>query len=543
MRIVAFLMLLAAAAVAFVVTPAAAAFVTPAKAGAQFPQAGTQSPKTVCTITVNSPDEKATLAARLPKGEYRFVELVEKGRGDWLRSAAQGNVRCDVLVVSGHFNAGETFYSDKVGVDEHLQVDEVERAACSESFPGLFANLKEVYLFGCESLNPDATKYSSAYGESGRERMRRIFAHVPSIYGFYSSAPVGPTAAMLLNRYFDGGNGAFGSGQPNERLLKVFGRNHMTRVAGVREGEPQFAQRREICQFFDERLDASRKLAFIHSLMRRDMAEARRYFRRIEKVLATLPDAERASPRVQQALAAIAVDGAARDRFVAFLHGAEPGERARLIDLGTALGWLDANRRQDEQLALMGDLLRQPRLGHVEVDLACAANADHGLDGSAASLQGARDRAPDAGHAAVLACLGSKPARTRVLQALASSDERDVQVAQAYLRLRPDIAKEDLRSVTREIARMPSSPAQVRALESVARLNITDPDVLAEIAAIYANARSANVQRAAAEVFIRAGADVVDDKPELVSTLREHRVKAGDSHGDLVDVLIQRLES
>src|SRR3954467_11130161 len=149
-------MLLAAAAFALVVSPA---------------QAGAQSPKTICTITVNSPDEKETLAARLPKGEYRFVELVEKGRDDWLASACRRRVQCDVLVISGHFNAGETFYSDKPGVDEHLQVDEVERAPGSESSPSLFANLQEVYLFGCESLNPDATKYSSAYGESGRERM------------------------------------------------------------------------------------------------------------------------------------------------------------------------------------------------------------------------------------------------------------------------------------------------------------------------------------------------------------------------------------
>jgi hypothetical protein len=258
--------------------------------------------------------------------------------------------------------------------------------------------------------------------------------------------------------------------------------------------------------------------------------------------MATLPDADRASPRVQQALAAIAVDDAARERFVAFLHGAEPGERARLIDLGTALGWLDANRRQDEQLALMGELLRQPRLGPVEVELACAANADRALDGEAARLQAPADRAQDAGHAALLACLGNDSARIRVLKAIASSDERDVRVAQAYLRRRPAIAKADLRAVTREIARMPSSPAQVRALESVARLHISDPDVLADIASIYANARSATVQRAAAEVFIRADGAAVD-KPELVSTLREHRVKASDSRGDLVDVLIQRLES
>ena len=523
MRAVLFLLLIATAAFAFAVGTAQAAPL-----------------KTVCTITVNSADEKETLAARLPKGEYRFVELVEKGRDDWLRSAAQKNVQCDVLVVSGHFNAGETFYSDKLGVDEHLQVDEVERAACSESFPGLFAHLKEVYLFGCESLNPDATKYSSAYGESGRERMRRIFAGVPSIYGFYSSAPVGPTAAMLLNRYFEQGAGAFGTGRPNERLLKVFSRNHMTRVAGVRAGEPLFAERREVCQFFDERLDAPRKIAFIHGLMRRDMGEARRYFRRIEKVMASLGDRERASPGVQKALAALAIDSASREHFLQLLHASGTGERARLIDLGTSLGWLDPQARQDEQLALVDALLRKPRIDHVDVAIACRANGDGALDGEEGRLHAAERRS--AGQAAILACLGSAPARVQVLEALASADERDVQLAQAYLRERPTVGREDLRAVTREIAAMPSSPAQARALETLARLNIRDADVLDEVARIYARASSASVQRAAAEVFIRADARALD-KPELVSNLREHRIRARDSQGDLVDVLLARLQS
>jgi hypothetical protein len=33
--------------------------------------------KTICTITVNSSDEKEAMRARLPKGEYEFVELVQ----------------------------------------------------------------------------------------------------------------------------------------------------------------------------------------------------------------------------------------------------------------------------------------------------------------------------------------------------------------------------------------------------------------------------------------------------------------------------------
>ena len=37
------------------------------------------APKTVCTITINSPDEKETFQRHLPPGDYEFVELVRRG--------------------------------------------------------------------------------------------------------------------------------------------------------------------------------------------------------------------------------------------------------------------------------------------------------------------------------------------------------------------------------------------------------------------------------------------------------------------------------
>jgi len=154
--------------------------------------------KTVCTITVNSADEKESFRRHLPKGQYRFVELVEQGRADWLGASCERAIACDVLVVSGHFNAGDTFYSDRIEARESLRIDELERASCSASCPALFSRLKEVYLFGCESLNPDASKYSSSHGDSGLERMRRIFANVPLIYGFSSAAPVGAAATSSV---------------------------------------------------------------------------------------------------------------------------------------------------------------------------------------------------------------------------------------------------------------------------------------------------------------------------------------------------------
>src|SRR6185503_8278155 len=123
--------------------------------------------KTVCTITVNSADEKDTFRRYLPSDQY---DLVERGRPDWLASACRAGVRCDVLLISGHFDGGDEFYSDRVDARESLPVDEMERASCSDSCPALFSQLREVYLFGCNTLNPD--KLSTASAEVTRALLR-----------------------------------------------------------------------------------------------------------------------------------------------------------------------------------------------------------------------------------------------------------------------------------------------------------------------------------------------------------------------------------
>src|SRR5450759_327410 len=170
---------------------------------------------TVCTITVNSPEEKEVFRRNLPEDRFQFVELVERGRPDWLASACRKGVQCDVLLISGHFDAGTEFYTDRLDQRESLPVEEMERVSCSDSCPGLFSHLKDVFLFGCNTLNGDAGDSTAAeiarslvrsghsradaehvsqvlnqrYGESNRDAMRRIFVNVPVIYGFSSLAP------------------------------------------------------------------------------------------------------------------------------------------------------------------------------------------------------------------------------------------------------------------------------------------------------------------------------------------------------------------
>ncbi|HEX5130825.1 MAG TPA: hypothetical protein VFV90_13805 [Usitatibacter sp.] len=488
--------------------------------------------KTVCTITVNSADEKEAMRKRLPPGQYSFVELVQKGRPDWLRSACTRGVQCDVVVVSGHFNAGDTFYSDRIDNPDHLSIDELERAACSDSCPGLFSRLKEVYLFGCESLNPDATKYSSSYGESGRERMRRIFSNVPSIYGFSGPAPVGPTAAMLLGKYFDSGGGAsFGSGAADSRMLSIFSRNGMTRVGGA--GSSQAAHRARVCRFFDERTTAASKLEFTHALLRD--ADIGDYLKRIEALLASVTPEQRASADFTRALEAVAADAATRSRFLGATRAAPSGERARMISVAAQLGWLDASQRRAEALALVSDMLRSRRTGFEEVDLACRLNADRSLDGQAATVKGAAPA--NVADSAVLACMGDAAARARTLHALLSTNESDARIAQAYLRHRPVEDGAELRPIARAVANMPGSPAKVRALDALARLRISDGEILQELTRSFANARTPSVQDAIAEVFLRSS----HRPPDLAEVIRKHRLEPP-GRGRIVDSLLANLK-
>jgi hypothetical protein len=499
--------------------------------------------KTVCTVTVNSADEKEAMRRHLPPGKYDFVELLDRRHDDWLERACHRHVQCDVLVISGHFNAGETFYSDKVDVEASLRMDDLERASCSHSCPPLFAKLKEVYLFGCESLNPHATQYSSAYGESGRDRMRRVFAGVPVIYGFSSHAPIGRDAAALLDRYFAaGGAHDVGGGRASPRLLRIFGRS-LTAIRGARPSDPGASERRDICEFFDERESPAAKLRYIHRLLERDPEQARKYLARIEHLLRSLDASQKAAPAFQSALAEYAADDATRARYLALARSARPfAVRARMLTVASELAWLEPRELRAERIALLDDMLASRRMGFAEVDLACGMTAGDALPGALAQV-----RVPVAdGHAvadsALLACLGSDAARSRILRALASPDEKDVALAQLYLQHRPLADGPELRALTEEVTRMPPSAAQLSALGALARLHIADRAILDDLAQAFAQAKSVKVQRAIAEVFIRSDPQALP-RPQLVGLLRRHRIESPDGRPDLIDSLISSLET
>jgi hypothetical protein len=527
--------------------------------------------QTVCTITVNSSDEKQAFRRYLPSDRFEFVELVERGRPDWLESARRNGIHCDLLVISGHYDGGDyaggnEFFSEHVDSREYLPVDEMERVACSNPDDGLFSHLKAVYLFGCNTLNPVALRsapeeiartleqsghsvgeaerlargMSARYADSSRDRMRHIFRNVPAIYGFSSVAPLGPTAATYLDRYFRaGGAGEIARGTPTGRLLAYFPGHSLTLTRGSTDADPDAGFRRDVCQFLDDRVSPAQRAAFVHRLLGRDMAEVRPFLDRLERYVASVGDETQAAPELKRALDAIGGDQSARARYLEFMHaGSDSALRVRMIDLAERLGWLSADDKQAELGQLIAARYAQAAVTPADVNLTCALTASHRLDGARMALQ---PPANDIGHAAILACLGGAGNRARLLRALTGAHDDDVQIAQVYLRYKPIADVSEVRDVASGIAQMSDPRAQVRALDTLADHRLSDPEALDELAQLFPAAKSIDVQRAIAGVLIRSDYAAIDT-PGLVRTLREHRLKSPDGR-DLIDVLIYRLQA
>ena len=528
---------------------------------------------TVCTVTVNSPDEREIFRKMLPTERFQFVELVERGRPDWLASACMQGVRCDVLVISGHFDGGTEFYSDRVDARESLPVEELERASCSQSCSGLFSQLKEVYLFGCNTLNPatvestaaevarslvragyapaDAEQVAhtlnAAHGESNRDGMRRIFADVPVIYGFPGQAPLGASAGPTLGRYLQATSSRdVASGRASSALLGAFSASSMAVAAGMSSADPGAGYRRDVCQFFDEGLSPAQRLAFIHALLQRGMAEVRMFFERIEAFDAALSDEQRAAPDFVRELDRIAADELARDRYLGFARDVDrPPVRARMIHWAARLGWLTAAQENDDLARLVTQMLANRSMVSADVELICSLNRERELERSVVEgrRHWAKDEATDAkvAHSAALACLGHADARQRVLSALTGREVDDVDVAQVYLRHRPINDVRELRAIAAAIPRMTESAAQVRALDTLAHYYLADRESLAELAKLFPRAASVSVQRAIAGVFIRSDYRAVAQL-DLVQMLRRYRITSPDGE-DMIDVLIRRLQA
>jgi len=194
----------------------------------------------VCSITINSSDEIETFKEFLPAKDFEFVELLpsrvnpeQNHSFHWFDEACEQDYRCDILVISGHF--GGTFFGES---SYSLPTALMEEKACKNNCSGILNGLKEIFLFGCNTLanktrdRRSNTEYLQVLLDDGMDRgaaervvaaryspletpfykrMSFIFSGSETVYGFNELSPLGPHIRVPLQRYFQSIDRQFGS--------------------------------------------------------------------------------------------------------------------------------------------------------------------------------------------------------------------------------------------------------------------------------------------------------------------------------------------
>ena len=204
---------------------------------------------TVCSITINSSEEREVFRKQIAKQPNNFnpiIELTEFQGDDWFEKACQSKVKCDQLIISGHFG-GSFFGSSK----KYLSSKILESKGCSNTCEGILSNPYEVFLFGCNTLAGKEGDHRTpnqyyqvlrddgiperearmiveyrygAVGSDFKSLMQRAFGgETKQLYGFSSVGPSGKNVKGFLENYFSKIN-------PKTHLEKLQAKRLMNKV-------------------------------------------------------------------------------------------------------------------------------------------------------------------------------------------------------------------------------------------------------------------------------------------------------------------------
>lgn len=190
--------------------------------------------KTVCSITVNSTEEREAFRKELPSNEYSWVELLPFNLPEnadrfmvrdnqWLKRACEKKIRCDVMVFSGHFASS---FIGSSGYE--VKLEDLTKFSCDNSCKDLFESVKQVYLFGCNTLATNAAdsrtisqyreiliedgvapheaqriaaRRYTTYGQTISEEFRKVFPKIDQLFGYASPGPTGKNIKPTLTKY------------------------------------------------------------------------------------------------------------------------------------------------------------------------------------------------------------------------------------------------------------------------------------------------------------------------------------------------------
>jgi hypothetical protein len=197
----------------------------------------------VCTITINSDNEREVFKKHLNPKYYNHIELTDfatetekttkqEDKSKWFMRACESGIQCDELVISGHFSNG--FFNSDVKAKLALPMDAITKYSCNRTCDGILKKPLETFLSGCNTLavkgedfrSPEelynqlitedyySTEEASAavsvlyskFGEDSRTKFQKIFSNTPRIYGFSNRSPSGPHLESRLEQYLSNAN-------------------------------------------------------------------------------------------------------------------------------------------------------------------------------------------------------------------------------------------------------------------------------------------------------------------------------------------------
>ena len=366
-----------------------------------------QKKPTVCSMTLNSKDEREVFKSHL-KESFNFVELVNPNNEDWLKNACDSQIQCDILVISGHF--GGSFF----GTSGRLSVETLENSSCQKSCAGVFQSLKEVFLFGCNTMagkDPDSRTmqeyanmlynehrdvYStrlmaeemaayrySPLGSQTQDRMKRIFKN-SRIYGFYSLSPSGKNISPRLNNYFqsipnyEAHLKTFPTEEENTFWSKAMKGQYIRSANGAKDSE------NPICTLFSSQ-PIYKKLAWISKIF--SGPNILSYVPNINEYLSSLekkfgPNWDHWPKDAVSYMEHLQFHKEAKSKIGSFLKAPIKGLLAvqfKILGLGLKLGWYKASEKKAIKRRLLGDLFLR-NLTLEEKDQVCSLDTQIDLE-------------------------------------------------------------------------------------------------------------------------------------------------------------------
>ena len=128
-----------------------------------YANASTEKKLNICTITINSENERTLFKKYLTPEKVNHIELTDfateterttyqDDQSRWFKRACESGVQCDVLIISGHFS--NAFFSNDPDKKISLPIDAMTQASCNHYCDGILKKPKEVLLSGCNTLTP-----------------------------------------------------------------------------------------------------------------------------------------------------------------------------------------------------------------------------------------------------------------------------------------------------------------------------------------------------------------------------------------------------